>query len=914
MSDSSVSVSITADTSKLSAGLTQAKTDAQLFAQALAETGNSMKAASVRFLELQAAAQRTGPAIEQATAAVKNSGTANDTAANAAKTLTNTITASTTATQGMARAVETETGAMVNNGVAREAMVIAHELLQGRFNRVAGSLMVMTERMGGASMAMMGLVGVFAVAAAGAAHLVEWLNKVSEAKLLAEAGGLGSGVSNTQADAAVSALRKLSGVSSEEAGKIANSYLQMRGVTAPVLEELTAVTQQFGIRTGEGAAAAASKIVSAYGMNANAATELMTKTRATTAATEELQQAITRNDVVRARSIILHELSRSAREVDTETRAATRTTTELNAAMAAAKGANLPSQSAAGAMLRSPVVDTKAVDEANRLKAALASVNAEMATPAAQSWSSQMSLSLEKATLETEQSAHAQGKSWQQIHEAMAQTTVTFWTKQVAETTAGTKNREEAERHYYRAVEQLDMLRIRQSEVGSRKTLQEQLAALNEQQAANHDNFTVVMQLEQQKLGLIEAAHGKASADYQNELKRQEDMLRAHNAKLFQASEQDLANRRTVSAREIAEKKADLDTQVAMDEISKVRAVAILRQFAAEKHAIDLADLQAFEQTLNGQAAAVQKVQEQIKAIKAKYAADDKALNRIAAQDLAQQYSQAFAGVKTAFDGAIQGVIQGTQTLRQLVANFGQSVVLSYARMGVDAAARWAQSQLMQLVVTKTTEAAKTAATETGAAARATADSSGGFISAIGSMLARWLGLEAAKTGATDAGAASRAIADGAAATAGAVAVATAARAEIEAFASVAAAAAFADSASLGPVGLAAAPEAAAGAYAAVSAFQLSVPGLAVGAYDVPGDMLAQIHKGEMVVPANFSDGIRAGAVSLGGPGGGGGSAPNFAIHLSAIDTQSGMAFLNANAAALAKTVSRHLRMNPSTR
>lgn len=38
----------------------------------------------------------------------------------------------------------------------------------------------------------------------------------------------------------------------------------------------------------------------------------------------------------------------------------------------------------------------------------------------------------------------------------------------------------------------------------------------------------------------------------------------------------------------------------------------------------------------------------------------------------------------------------------------------------------------------------------------------------------------------------------------------------------------------------------------------------AVGTTNVPYDMLAQIHKNEMIVPATFSDGVRAGDISIG--------------------------------------------------
>ena len=42
------------------------------------------------------------------------------------------------------------------------------------------------------------------------------------------------------------------------------------------------------------------------------------------------------------------------------------------------------------------------------------------------------------------------------------------------------------------------------------------------------------------------------------------------------------------------------------------------------------------------------------------------------------------------------------------------------------------------------------------------------------------------------------------------------------------------------------------------------LPTFAVGTPNVPRDMLANIHRGEMIVPATFSEGVRNGSVTLG--------------------------------------------------
>ena len=61
---------------------------------------------------------------------------------------------------------------------------------------------------------------------------------------------------------------------------------------------------------------------------------------------------------------------------------------------------------------------------------------------------------------------------------------------------------------------------------------------------------------------------------------------------------------------------------------------------------------------------------------------------------------------------------------------------------------------------------------------------------------------------------------------------------------------------------------------AAIGAAKPQRPSFEVGTTNVPYDMTANIHKNEMIVPADFADGIRKGEVSLGGGQAGGGQSP----------------------------------------
>lgn len=114
-------------------------------------------------------------------------------------------------------------------------------------------------------------------------------------------------------------------------------------------------------------------------------------------------------------------------------------------------------------------------------------------------------------------------------------------------------------------------------------------------------------------------------------------------------------------------------------------------------------------------------------------------------------------------------------------------------------------------------------------------------------------------------------------------------------------------------VGPVLAPAAAAAAFAAVAAFGGGIAS-AAGGWEVPSDQLAMVHKNEMILPAPISDGLRS-AIGGGSLGGGGGSGVNAHVHVTAIDTQSGMDFIRQHIKTIANGLQRELtKFNPAVR
>ncbi|MGH6967594.1 MAG: hypothetical protein ACREEN_00625, partial [Stellaceae bacterium] len=129
-----------------------------------------------------------------------------------------------------------------------------------------------------------------------------------------------------------------------------------------------------------------------------------------------------------------------------------------------------------------------------------------------------------------------------------------------------------------------------------------------------------------------------------------------------------------------------------------------------------------------------------------------------------------------------------------------------------------------------------------------------------------------------------------------------------------AAAAAFADSASLGPAGLAAAPGVAAAAYATTMGYAAGMGVGAVsaegGAWDIgPNMSLLVAHPRESVMPASVAQPMRDFFANGGAGGHGGQTGDIYQITIQAIDTLTGAQFLKANAPVIMSALSSQRRL-----
>jgi hypothetical protein len=315
----------------------------------------------------------------------------------------------------------------------------------------------------------------------------------------------------------------------------------------------------------------------------------------------------------------------------------------------------------------------------------------------------------------------------------------------------------------------------------------------------------------------------------------------------------------------LATKKDLLDQEVSAGTISKQQELAALRDLVNQKQVIELKALEEEKALYEQGSTEYAAIQNKEKIVVAQ---TQQEIQKLVAQSAAEQkkeYDKVFSGIKSAMDGMVTGILQGTQTLNQALAKMADNILIKFAQMGLNDVLDWGRKQLLKVAESEKADAAIVASNAAKNAAINSAD--------------------IAASGASNAMGATKLIK------------------EIESSAAATYAGVFAFLApELGPA--AAVP---AGISAAAVGAMTGLVSLDVGAWSVPQNMPAYLHAGEMVVPQNFASGLRDG----GGIGGGG----NFTININAIDTQTGTQFLKQNAHIIAQAVAGQGRnFNPSLR
>ncbi|MDR5170731.1 hypothetical protein IHQ56_02760 [Methylobacillus flagellatus] len=318
--------------------------------------------------------------------------------------------------------------------------------------------------------------------------------------------------------------------------------------------------------------------------------------------------------------------------------------------------------------------------------------------------------------------------------------------------------------------------------------------------------------------------YGLESQQYQQSLAAVQQAARDHQAQMAQIEQMAQDRRRTYQLAQLDLERLNLDQQLAMGDISNQQRLTQLMILKEQEYQIELHAAMDRAALLENDAIAYQQAMDRVLEIKRQHELDKKTIENEMAKQQKADYDEMFAPITNAFNKSITGMIQGTQTLRDVTRNMLLNIASEYAAMGVRILMNWVANETRKTLATAAGASTRTGI-ETAAAAQSTALSgSSTLVSIMNDAYEAMAGAYAAIAG-------------------------------------------------IPYVGPFLAPAVAAGAFTVVAGLAGSVAS-AQGGYDIPGGVnpLTQLHEREMVLPSQHADVIRA--LSERGDAGGGNLPP----------------------------------------
>lgn len=309
--------------------------------------------------------------------------------------------------------------------------------------------------------------------------------------------------------------------------------------------------------------------------------------------------------------------------------------------------------------------------------------------------------------------------------------------------------------------------------------------------------------------------------------------------------------------------------QAQQAQISRQEELTSLLALEKQREDIERNHLQFLAATYQQGTTAYATTQRRLEELTSQSALRRREIERRVGTEIYQDYAHSFEKVGSSVSSSIMGLIQHTMTWRDAARTIILQIVQSFVQARVKMVADWLAGIAANTAATQAGEAHKTAAVVAGTAART------GLVGSAAS----------AEQGLVIPGILKSIFASGA-----------------EAFAGI--------FGFLSPImGPAAAGPAAAGQAAVLGV----AGGLAVGAWELPRDMIVQAHKGEMVVPAGVTPWAQ-GVLSAGGAAQGqGGNSVNMRhstnINVNAVDAQSVKEFFKNNDRMIMRMVNEGVRL-----
>jgi phage-related minor tail protein len=398
---------------------------------------------------------------------------------------------------------------------------------------------------------------------------------------------------------------------------------------------------------------------------------------------------------------------------------------------------------------------------------------------------------------------------------------------------------------------------IRHAHAEAKKAAQEQMNDLEMQRAGTAANTAERIQADAAVLASATRLYGANSTQQKSALAQMLADEKSFDASVVrerqQAIQQQTAAAISAAQAELAIKTDRINAALSLDQTHWREAISQQAAANQQEYQQELDLLNKELALLDIKSKEHARVNTEIEKLQQRHELEMQKLNERAALDNQRMWQTRLRPVSQAFSTAINGMIQGTQTLRQTLAHIGDSILAKFVETGLNMVVHWAAN-----------EGAKTTATTIGTASRTAIEATA-----------------AATSKATDA---------------------ATGKSQITSAAATGAAKAYQAIVGIPYVGPILAPIAAGVAFAGIEAFAGQLASARGGWDRVPFDgAMTELHKDEMVLPADLATGVRS-MIASGASGGSGGGGPTV---VKAFDARSFKEYLRRNPGELASGMKR---------
>ncbi|MBB6254099.1 hypothetical protein [Nitrospirillum iridis] len=904
---------------KLTAALQRAAAAAQQAQAAIAGMMNGVSGLGTAENQTATSTSNLAERMRELEQAVLLQTTASQNNSAALRTLADGLGQHQTATEGARRAtqeaVKTMEGlSLATVGAKRELLVLVHEMMSGNFSRMPGSMLVLTERMGGLSGATTGAAVGMAALGIGAYELIDHVAELDRQVkgLSGDMAALGHGAQNTPAQIGkwIDEIREKYKLTAEEAGALGRAFL---GLTASaedkgMLERYTVTLAHMSPALG-GVEKFSNQVAAAWLGGADAVEKLGLRLQGLSVSDlEALGVARQQHDVTAARNVLLKVMAEraeaAAAAIDkansalaTDAKAKrpgkddwgvtasadyTRAQDQLKSAMAT-EG---PDQNAVEAYQRDQFGPATLARELREQATAWQGGRAELLAAEVKAWSDMVATGKLGAEAMQEAQSHlnqAQAALRKQNSSDAVTNARDQLVSQAAVTDQGHAVRLQAQINADRALLASDKLTVEDRKAVQRD-LDQALAQARQQDSADAITASRDQLARQAALGAqtrtqqLEAQiaadtallnSGRLTADARLTIERELNQAKAQLQGEARAQQQAIAKDDAATSLELSRikfqaEKDRLDEEVRLGNITAAQKYAALRDLAQKEAALNEFILNGERAGLQDQPKEFEAVGNRIIALKEQLNADLAKLSRDQTKDELAEFDKRLAGYRrvnseigSVASSLVSNILRQQQSMSQILLSLGDRVLSHTMGSLAEEGAKWVEK-----------EALKTAASRAGSAVRMTADAAENstMLGRIAAQVISWVTGETQKTGAAAAGAAARATIEEADQVARAATGYATALGEIAQLAPVAAAATFASISAIPVVGPGMAPAAAAEAQATVMGMMAAVPffSAAGGWGQVPADgVVGELHKDEMVLPASIATPLRSAIAAI---------------------------------------------------